>query len=344
MRFGRYKSYLQYELNRSAHTVRSYLSDLDAFAAFVEREGLPGSAPSAHDTAPSTHVGNNARSEILETDSPYGKPEADRPWGVEIDSRTVRQWLASLGRLGQTPASLKRRASAVSGYFRYLQRLGVVSVNPVDDVPLAKLPPRLPRFVRTDSMEHVLEDADRFVKDCEGAELPVRHIAVRDALVIELLYATGMRRSELVSITDRDFNPARSELLLHGKGGKDRVVPLPATLVNRIRQYITLRDELFPGTRVAHLLRGKNGGTLNQTTLSIIVKEQLASTRAEHPTPHLLRHSFATAMLSGGADINAVKELLGHANLDATQVYTHVTLPQLKDEYRKAHPRAKDIE
>lgn len=298
------------------------MSDLMAFATFVEQEGLlDGEGVAECSDSCAGNIGN-----------PH--------WGAGVDSRTVRLWLASLSRKGQTPASLKRRASAVSGYFRYLQRLGVVDVNPVDDVPLAKLPPRLPRFVQPDRMEKVLASADAFAEDCSDADAPARHIAMRDALVIELLYATGMRRSELLGITDKDFDPVRAELLLHGKGGKDRVVPLPEELVRKISRYISVRDELFTAP-VPQLLRGNRGRALNQILLSTIVKEQLVSAHAQHPTPHLLRHSFATAMLSGGADINAVKELLGHANLDATQIYTHVSLPQLKEAYLKAHPRAR---
>lgn len=328
MRFEQYKNYLQYELNRSAHTVTSYLSDLSAFATFVEQEGLLPGADNAQCADAGGERGGDCDVERA----------AQSYWGVGIDSRTVRMWLASMGRQGQTPASLKRRASSVSGYFRYLQRLGVVNSNPVDDVPLAKLPPRLPRFVQADEMEKVLASANDCVEECGDAA--ARHTAMRDALVIELLYATGMRRSELVGITDKDFDPVRAELLLHGKGGKDRVVPLPDELVRKIEKYINVRNGLFTNS-TPRLLRGNRGRALNQTLLSSIVKEQLASTHAQHPTPHLLRHSFATAMLSGGADINAVKELLGHANLDATQIYTHVSLPQLKDEYFKAHPRAR---
>lgn len=331
MRFERYKSYLQYELNRSAHTVRSYLSDLSAFAAFVEQEGLLDES-AGQETA-------GGRQEADAGDR-CGSAQHGEHWGTGIDSRTVRLWLASMSRQGQTAASLKRRASSVSGYFRYLQRLGVVSSNPVDDVPLAKLPPRLPRFVQPDEMEAVLASANASVEECSDDDASARHIAMRDALVIELLYATGMRRSELLGITDKDFDPVRAELLLHGKGGKDRVVPLPAELVEKISRYISVRNVLF-STTVPQLLRGNRGRALNQSALSVIVKEQMVATHAQHPTPHLLRHSFATAMLSGGADINAVKELLGHANLDATQIYTHVSLPQLKEAYFKAHPRAK---
>lgn len=319
MRFEQYKTYLQYELNRSAHTVRSYISDLSAFAAFVEQEGMSSAS------------------------FPAGECEGDRIWGTDLDSRSVRLWLSGMSRQGQSAASLKRRASAVSGYFRYLQRIGAVSRNPVDNMPLAKVPPRLPRFIQPDRMEQIMASNNALVEDSKDADASVRHTVLRDALVIELLYATGMRRSELLGLADRDFNPLRAELLLHGKGGKDRVVPLAQELVKKIERYISVRNEVFANT-VPHLLRGNRGGALNQTLLSAIVKEQLVSAHAERPTPHLLRHSFATSMLSGGADINVVKEMLGHSGLDATQIYTHVSLPQLKAEYIKAHPRAKNKE
>lgn len=253
-----------------------------------------------------------------------------------VTGRDLRAWLGDMGRRGMAPRTLRRRALAARAFFHYLQKRGLVAANPARDIILPRLPRPLPKLVKEEEIEALTAPE---VFDTEDWR------ALRDALVIDMLYSTGLRRTELLALEDADVRTAEGVLLVRrGKGGKERRVPLAPQLCERIERYRRARDARFagaPDVPGSPLLRGERGGALNNKALSSIVKVELSSTTAQRRTPHTLRHTFATALLRGGAEINSVKQLLGHASLATTQIYTHLSFSELQHNYQLAHPRAK---
>ncbi|CDE06763.1 tyrosine recombinase XerC 1 [Prevotella sp. CAG:485] len=295
-----YEAYLRYELNRSQYTVNVYMADLRRFASWYAED---------------THI----------------------PFSVAaVEQRHVRAWLAQRAREGCSPRSLRRFASSLAAFFRYHQRLGTISRNPCQDLKLPKMSSALPTPVREEEMERLLA-ADTIAPPAETSL--ERFSRLRGALIIELLYATGMRRAEIISLNDIDISPAQCTLKVRGKRGKERILPLAPQLLQHIDEYRAARDVIFaaPGP----LLVGNRGKRLNFNSIASIVKIELGSTHVSRKSPHTLRHTFATAMLRGGADLRTLKELLGHSSLATTQIYTHLSVEELKKNYNQAHPKAK---
>ena len=297
-----YEAYLRYELNRSQYTVNVYMADLRRFASWYAED---------------THI----------------------PFSVAaVEQRHVRAWLAQRAREGCSPRSLRRFASSLAAFFRYHQRLGTISRNPCQDLKLPKMSSALPTPVREEEMERLLA-ADTIAPPAETSL--ERFSRLRGALIIELLYATGMRRAEIISLNDIDISPAQCTLKVRGKRGKERILPLAPQLLQHIDEYRAARDVIFaaPGP----LLVGNRGKRLNFNSIASIVKIELGSTHVSRKSPHTLRHTFATAMLRGGADLRTLKELLGHSSLATTQIYTHLSVEELKKNYNQAHPKAKKL-
>lgn len=238
----------------------------------------------------------------------------------------IRSWLRHLAASGDKPATIRRKTHAVRSLYRFMIKRGRTQSDPTEDIVLATVPRPLPDTVAERDMETVLAHKD---SPDSGA----------DDLVIDLLYSTGMRRAELIGLRLRDYDPQRRELKVLGKRDKQRTIPLPAELCARIDRYIAYYITPDSPAESPLILR-KNGRPLNNYALSRIVKEKLSTTACRKKSPHVLRHSFATAMLNHGADINTVKEFLGHASLAATQIYTHLSFGELKTNYQRAHPRA----
>lgn len=188
----------------------------------------------------------------------------------------------------------------------------------------------LPHFVSENDMEQIV-GPDAF--DTDDVE------EYRDKLIIDILYSTGIRRSELLGLRDCDISLNSYEIKVNGKRRKQRIIPIPEQLASRIKKYMALRDA-STGTCHDAFLLSRRGLPLNNAALSRIVKIELAATGTERKTPHVLRHSFATALLRDGAEINSVKELLGHSSLSTTQIYTHLSFSELQHNYKLAHPRA----
>jgi len=209
-------------------------------------------------------------------------------------------------------------------------REGLIEMNPTDKVVVPKMGKKVPVFVQEKEMNTLL-DGRFFTEDFEGR---------RDKAVVSLFYGTGMRLSELVGIRFSDLNLHERMVKVIGKGSKERLVPFPLEISGVLTEYIQLRNELFPDSGNFLFLTGSGEPAYNKLIYRIVKKELSLVTTIEKKSPHILRHSYATHLLNHGADLNAIKELLGHANLAATQIYTHTTFEQLKKVYKQAHPRA----
>ena len=248
---------------------------------------------------------------------------------VDVDTDLVRNWVVVLMDEKLSPVSVNRKLSSLKSFFKFLMKQGSISVNPLRLITGPKTKKPLPYFVRDKEMELLL-DGDGFDEDFEG---------VRDRLVLEMLYDTGIRRSELIGIQDSDVDFGAMQIRVTGKRNKQRLIPFAEGLKNLIQAYTEVRNREV-GSESGWFFVRKNGEQLSAGIVYTIVKKKLS----EIPTlakrsPHVLRHSFATSMLNNGAELNAVKELLGHSSLASTSVYTHTTFEELKKVYH-AHPRA----
>lgn len=253
-----------------------------------------------------------------------------RPLDVaSVTAGDIREWLMARSASGDSPGTLRHKVQALRALYRYLLLRGEVTVNPAAQVELAKLPKPLPKMVREKTVDAVI-DADIDEQD---------FVQVRDRLIVMLFYETGIRLSELIGLQDAAVDTVKRELKVRGKRDKDRIVPFGAEMAAAIDHYRELRAELKP--ECAHLLVTHKGRMLYPSLVYHVVRGSLAAAGGTGKlSPHVLRHTFASAMLNNGAELNSVKQLLGHESLAATQVYTHVTLSELQHNYELAHPRA----
>lgn len=251
-----------------------------------------------------------------------------------VDASVVREWTIKMlddNRLSATSVGLK--LSALRTFYRYLMMMGKVKQTPMTKVPNPKKRKVLPVFVREQEMERLLEIM------AEGKSFP----EVRDRLVILMLYMTGMRRAELLGLTDASVMLDERTIKVTGKRDKQRLIPIGEELAARVREYQQLREQTFgDSTRGGQLFLNDKGAPLGIPTVERIVNDSLALvTNQKKRSPHVLRHTFATQMLNHGADLQSIQKLLGHASLETTQVYTHLSFEELKNEYQGAHPRSK---
>jgi len=256
-------------------------------------------------------------------------PEKDHP--SKITHRQVRYWLSSIISLGFTTRTANRKLSSLRTYFHYLQREGIVKTNPLSRIIPPTSGKRLPSFVGENEMKSLL-DIERFSDDFVG---------VRDQLIILTFYYTGMRLSELVGLTVDGVDLSSQTIKVLGKGNKERILPMHPELTKLISEYLTLRAGVNVNKLQKSLFLTDKGKPIYPKLVYRIVKSNLSEvTTLEKKSPHVLRHTFATHLLNHGAELNAIKDLLGHANLSATQVYTHSSFEKLKKVYKQAHPRA----
>ncbi|MCS6935547.1 MAG: tyrosine-type recombinase/integrase [Chitinophagales bacterium] len=243
----------------------------------------------------------------------------------------IRNWIVSLMTDKLSARSINRKISALKSYYKFLMRKGEITRHPFAKVQTPKIPSRLPQFVEQRGMELLLEE----VTFSEG------YSGILEKIIIELLYATGMRRSELVRLRQDDVDFHRAQIKVLGKGNKERLIPLHTGMVQRLREYLREKQQYIQSPAAETLLCDEKGKALTPHKVYQIVKKYLSLVNTlEKRSPHILRHTFATHLMNNGADINAVKELLGHSSLAATQVYTHNTIDKLKEIYKKAHPKA----
>lgn len=251
---------------------------------------------------------------------------------LQVDYQMIRSWLVSLMDARIHPRSINRKLSTLRSYYKFLLKEQFLDENPLAKILAPKSPHRLPVFVEKEKMKSLFHDVD-FAEGFPG---------LRDRLVLELLYSTGMRLSELINLRDQDLDLNRLQIKVLGKRNKERILPLLPQLKSLIGEYMDARSN-WKGqlNKDAYLLvtdRGKK--CYPKYVYRIVVRCLDQITTQKKKGPHILRHTFATHLLNEGADLNAVKELLGHANLASTQIYTHNTIEKLKKIYNQAHPRA----
>ncbi len=297
----RYIQYLQYERNASPHTVRNYRSDLRQFRDFL--------AP--------------------------GRPE-QRVDIKHIDALRIRSYLAHLFEREKKKSSIARKLAAVRAFFKFLKRDRILEANPAKEVSTPKLDKRLPRILTEEELNSLL---DRLA---EAAALGDPRMK-RDRAILELLYASGLRVSELVGLDLRSVNFGDSIVLVRGKGRKERIVPFGSKAKQALTEYLPLRERILNEnhTGEAALFLNTRGRRLTTRSVDRLVKQYVRTFGPNvKVSPHSLRHAFASHLLSEGADLRAIQEMLGHTSLATTQKYTQVSIKQLIDVYDKTHPKA----
>jgi integrase/recombinase XerC len=246
-----------------------------------------------------------------------------------IQHHHIRGFVAQLMQNGLSPVSVNRKLSTLKSFFKYLLKSGEVQSNPAAKVIGPKNPKRLPVFVEASQMEEVLTKLN-FEDNFENQ---------RNKMIVDLLYQTGIRRAELLELKEVDVDLYGLKLKVLGKRNKERIIPFGLDLKRNLQKY--LQEKKARNYYSEYLFNGKKDHRLSAQNVTKIVNEILAQvTTAKKKSPHVLRHSFATSLLNNGADLNAVKELLGHSNLSATQIYTHNSIEKLKKTYKQAHPRS----
>jgi integrase/recombinase XerC len=248
---------------------------------------------------------------------------------ADASHNDVRSWMVDLMDQHAEARTVSRKLSALRSFYRFLNRENLTDHNPVQLVKAPKAPKRLPAVVEDVKLSAFL-DSTEFGDDFEG---------VRDRLILEILFGTGIRLSELLTITTASLDLARQQVRIFGKRSKERIVPVHAPLVQLITRYLPLRAALA-GDTTALILTAAGKPAYPKMVYRIVHDRLQAVTSSQKRSPHVLRHSFATSLLNRGADLNAIKELLGHASLAATQVYTHNSVERLKSIYKQAHPKA----
>lgn len=249
---------------------------------------------------------------------------------AQVNPSFIRSWLASLREVGVTPRSIIRKISALKSFYKFLLRTGVISISPMTQITAPKMGKSLPVFIKEDEAVALGELVAVSSEDWKG---------MNTRLLITLFYYTGLRLSELINLKDQQVELNRAQLKVLGKGNKERILPLHTDLIQLIQDYITKRNERFEEREPFLLLTEKGKKMYPRYAWQLVNQILAAATTVQKKSPHVLRHSFATHLLNHGADLNAVKELLGHSSLAATQVYTHNTIEKLKEVHKKAHPR-----
>jgi integrase/recombinase XerC len=247
----------------------------------------------------------------------------------EVNASFIRSWLVSLMEAGLEARSVNRKITTLKSFYKYAVRSNWVEINPMGKITSPKVSKRLPVYIEAEKLDSML-DNQLFEDDFDGR---------RDHLILELFYGTGMRLSELIGLSIQNVDIRNLQLKVTGKRNKQRIIPLFPSLGNQLSNFINERNGISSDNSI--LFIRKDGKALYPAFVYRLVKKYLSTVSTQKKrSPHVLRHSFATEMLNKGADLNAIKEILGHANLSATQVYTHNTIEKLKAAYKQAHPRA----
>ena len=253
----------------------------------------------------------------------------EAPSVEKIHASFIRSWMAELKQDDISSKSIGRKISTLKSFFKYLLKQGVITQSPVTAIGSPKIKKRLPVFIAQNDMEALF-----------NKEVPENDWKERtDRLVITLFYHTGIRLSELIQLKESQLDAGNGQVKVLGKGNKERIIPLSAIVIKQLQDYI--HDKPVRLNEIHTIFITEKGKSLYPRYVYDLVKKKLGEvTTVQKKSPHILRHSFATHLMNNGADLNAVKELLGHASLAATQIYTHNTIEKLKEVFQKAHPKA----
>lgn len=305
MFLDKFINYIKFEKRYSPHTVSAYQSDLEQFMLYLNpKDALP---------------------------PPFTNPS-------EVTHHDIRGWMVQLMDDKLVARSVNRKIATLRKYFKFLLQEGLITANPTSRIVAPKAPKHLPIVVETEKLTHMLDggmdnsESDIFTNDFKG---------LRDKLVIEMLFGTGMRLAELTGVKESDIDFYEGTIKVLGKRNKERILPLNRELILLLQRYLEVKkSEDFHNNSITLLVTDK-GANIYPKLIYLIVQRYLSyiSTQSKR-SPHVLRHTFATSLLNKGADLNAIKELLGHANLSATQIYTHNSVERLKSIYKQAHPKA----
>jgi len=255
------------------------------------------------------------------------KDEFDAPLLQDVNAAIVRSWLAGLKEKKLTSKSINRKISTLKSFFKFLMKEGLVETTPMSIISSPKIGKRLPVYVEEKDMQTLFEYVE-FSNDWQGQT---------EKLILQLFYYTGMRVSELIGLKESQLDIANSHIKALGKGNKERIIPINNGMLNALVGYIKNK----PDGSAKNVFVSEKGKSLYAKQVYNLVKKNLTFvTTVKKKSPHVLRHSFATHLANNGADLNAVKELLGHSSLAATQIYTHNSIEKLKEVFKKAHPKA----
>jgi len=300
MEKNKFINYIQFEKRYSPHTVTAYRTDLEQFYEFLNQQ--------------------------------YGISYIG-----EVNHSMVRSWLVSLLEMQNSPRSIRRKITTLKSYYKFLVREGIIDQNPIRKIITPRSSQRLPVYVEKERMDFLLDEIDF------GKGFP----ALRNKLILELFYATGIRLSELVNLKESDIDFHLSTIKVLGKRNKERLIPFSDKFGKLLKEYLQDRKEAIsnltsksPVSPVSLFITDTGRNIYPKMVYRIVNNYLEQVTTLEKKSPHVLRHTFATHLLNNGADLNVVKELLGHANLSATQIYTHLTIEKLKKIYQQAHPKA----
>lgn len=293
MHIESYIEYLQLEKNYSSHTIQAYKKDLVQFNSFLEDESVVSV--------------------------------------FDVNYSLIRSWVTSLLENGDTHRTVNRKMSAIKSYFKFLLKIGRISINPADSFKSLKVAKKVQVPFSTEEVLKLLDssyDTDDFEQS-------------RDFLIIELFYATGIRREELINLKVPDVDLISNQIKVTGKRNKQRIIPLVSSIKDHVEKYLSLRDQFVEKTTDEFFITSK-GIKVYPSLVYRVIKSYFSKVSLKVKiSPHVLRHTFATHLLDHGADLNAVKELLGHTSLSSTQIYTHSSMATLKGVYGNAHPRSK---
>ena len=250
---------------------------------------------------------------------------------IDVKSRHLRSYSVFLVEENLTAKSINRKISSLRSFFSYLLRKRIIDLDPTVKMTTPKIPKRLPNYIKNSEAAQI----DDLIVDND-------YKSIRNFTILNIFYLTGMRRTELINLKISDIQFQDKQLKVLGKGNKERYIPISSTLETTLIKYLNIREREFGTIDNGYLLLTNKGKKMYPKLVYNIVKSQLSSITTSHKkSPHILRHSFASHLLNNGADLNAIKEILGHANLSATQIYTHNSIARLKETYKKAHPKSR---
>ncbi|GAB2705978.1 tyrosine recombinase XerC [Mucilaginibacter koreensis] len=280
----------------------------------------------------SAHTVSAYESDLLQFYSFLETAYPERIATEEVTHHHIRGWMVTLMDKQVTARTVARKLATLRKYFKFLVQEQLLPANPAAKVQAPKLSKQLPTVVDTEPLTQMLDSAAIFTPDFAGQ---------RDKLIIELLFGTGIRLAELVGLQEADYNAYEQTIKVLGKRNKQRIIPLNKELIATLQNYLLLkRNEIFDNKSLSLIVTNKGAVTYSKFIYLIVHKYLSYISTQDKKSPHVLRHTFATALLNKGADLNAIKDLLGHANLSATQIYTHNSVERLKSIYKQAHPKA----